>query len=118
MQCFLARAWRWLTTSRYTRHLEEENERLRAERDECRRQNWGLINSLVGTSGVPLPQEVLRYAERASAEPSKPIARGKKTWHQRAAALEIQTRRGYPGQASPAPANAGAHPGTTGAKGE
>jgi hypothetical protein len=38
--------WRALTTTRYTRLLEEEVARLRAE-------NRAMMNSLLGTAGVP-----------------------------------------------------------------
>jgi len=88
--------WRWLTTSRHTRWLEEEVDRLREDRDEARRQVWALINSLVTTAGAPLPQEILqKAAAKASAgQDAKPLApRGKKSWHQRAMALEIQSAR-------------------------
>jgi hypothetical protein len=88
--------WQWLTTSRYTRWLEAEVERLRADRDETRRQVWALVNSLVTTAGAPLPQEILRQAEaRASTaqEAKATPQRGKKSWHQRAMALEIQSAR-------------------------
>jgi hypothetical protein len=88
--------WQWLATSRHTRWLEEEVERLRQDRDEARRQVWALINSLVTTAGAPLPQEILqKAAAKANAgQDVKPMAqRGKKSWHQRAMALEIQSTR-------------------------
>jgi hypothetical protein len=88
--------WKWVTTSRYTRGLEAEVERLRADRDEARRQVWALVNSLVTTAGAPLPQEILKQAEAkaGAAQPAKPaIQRGKKSWHQRAMALEIRSAR-------------------------
>lgn len=88
--------WRWLTTSRYTRWLEVEVERLRADRDEARRQVWALVNSLVTTAGAPLPQEILQQAgAKASAAAEAKVApqRGKKSWHQRAMALEIESAR-------------------------
>lgn len=92
--------WRWLTTSRHERWLEEEAARLRAERDECRRQNWALINSLVTTAGAPLPQDLLaasvrqgEVSRRGGTEAAgQQVIRGKKTWHQRAVALEIESR--------------------------
>jgi hypothetical protein len=89
--------WRWLTTSRYTRWLEAEVERLRADRDEARRQVWALVNSLVTTAGAPLPQEILQQAgTKANAAQGAKVApqRGKKSWHQRAMALEIESARG------------------------
>jgi hypothetical protein len=88
--------WRWLTTNRYTRWLEAEVERLRADRDEARRQVWALVNSLVTTAGAPLPQEILRQAGAkadAAQEAKSAAQRGKKSWHQRAMALEIQSAR-------------------------
>lgn len=88
--------WQWLTTNRHTRWLEAEVERLREDRDEARRQVWALINSLVTTAGAPLPQEILqRAAAKANAgQEVKPVTqRGKKSWHQRAMALEIQSAR-------------------------
>jgi hypothetical protein len=88
--------WQWLTTSRYTRWLEAEVERLRTDRDEARRQVWALVNSLVTTAGAPLPQEILQQAgAKASAgqEPTATTQRGKKSWHQRAMALEIESAR-------------------------
>ena len=88
--------WQWLTTNRYTRWLEAEVERLRADRDEARRQVWALVNSLVTTAGAPLPQEILRQAgaKANAAQEAKAVAqRGKKSWHQRAMALEIQSAR-------------------------
>lgn len=88
--------WKWLTTNRYTRWLEAEVERLRADRDEARGQVWALVNSLVTTAGAPLPQEILQQAEaKANAAQAAKAAsqRGKKSWHQRAMALEIQSVR-------------------------
>lgn len=93
----LGRCWTRMTTSRYTRHLEDEVERLRADRDEARRQVWALINSLVTTAGAPLPQGILRQAQEGQAEGAsgekQPLHRGRKSWHQRALALEIETAR-------------------------
>jgi hypothetical protein len=88
--------WQWLTTNRHTRWLEAEVERLRADRDEARRQVWALVNSLVSTAGAPLPQEILQQAgAKASAAQETKAApqRGKKSWHQRAMALEIESAR-------------------------
>ncbi len=88
--------WQWLSTSRHTRWLEAEVERLRADRDEARRQVWALVNSLVTTAGAPLPQEILKLAEQKTGTPAAGGAvsqRGKKSWHQRAMALEIESVR-------------------------
>lgn len=94
--------WKWLTTSRHTRWLEAEVERLRTDRDEARRQVWALVNSLVTTAGAPLPQEILRKTEAkaGAAQTTKVVTqRGKKSWHQRAMALEIQSVRDLQGTA-------------------
>ena len=88
--------WHWLSTSRYTRSLETEVERLRTDRDEARRHVWALMNSLVTTTGAPLPQEILKLAERKTGTPAPAgpgQQRGKKSWHQRAMALEIESVR-------------------------
>jgi hypothetical protein len=89
----------WLTKTKYTRFLEAEVERLRAERDEARKQNWALLNPLVTTAGAPLPQEMLRSAESASAKAAarqspdqpKPVIR-RRSWQQVARALELRNR--------------------------
>lgn len=92
-----ARIWNWLTTNRYTRHLEAEVERLRADRDQARRQIWALVNSLVTTAGAPLPQEILRQTAveptAAGQKDRQATHRGRKSWHQRALALEIENAR-------------------------
>lgn len=113
--------WRTLTTTRgetqagtprrsrffigrHTAWLEAEVERLRAECAETRRHNWALVNSLVTTAGAPLPEEVLRQsghsAEPAAADAagargdrSSGGARGRRSWHQLARALEIESAR-------------------------
>jgi hypothetical protein len=97
--------WRWLATSRHERWLEAEVERLREECAEVRRQNWALVNSLVTTAGAPLPQEVLRQADaalkggaaqpRAGAPGSARASSGRKSWHQLARALEIESAREF-----------------------
>jgi hypothetical protein len=38
--------WHWLTTSRYTRQLERENEELRAQLKELRTENHALVFAL------------------------------------------------------------------------
>ncbi len=73
--------WRWLTTSRYTRALEEEVERLRAE-------NRALVNSLLGTAGIP----PLDFSEGAKKLPEIPRAR-RRSWHQIQALNEIAQAR-------------------------
>ncbi len=49
--------WHWLTTSRYTRALEGELARLRAE-------NRALVNSILGIAGIP-PLPARDSADRA-----------------------------------------------------
>ncbi len=71
------RAWQWLSTTRYTRMLEEEVERLRAE-------NRALINSLLGTAGFP----PLELHEGKSAQAAIPRLR-RRSWHQIAALREF-----------------------------
>jgi hypothetical protein len=70
--------WRWLTTGRYTRTLEAEVERLRAE-------NRALLNSLLGTAGFP-PIEV------PAAKVPVPRVR-RRSWQQIAALREIEEVR-------------------------
>ena len=84
----LSASWRWLTTGRYTRTLEDEVERLRAE-------NRALLNSLLGTAGFPpIP---------ASGGPEAPAFGGRvppvrrRSWHQLATLREIEeVRRAQP----------------------
>ena len=82
--------WRWLTTTRYTRALEEEVERLRAE-------NRALTNSLLGTAGIP-PIDFSEGAKsRSFGMPEIPRVR-RRSWHQIQALNEIaQARRARPG---------------------
>lgn len=72
----LKTSWRWLTTTRYTRTLEAEVERLRAE-------NRALLNSLLGTAGFP-PIEM----SEAKTQPPIPRVR-RRSWHQIAALREF-----------------------------
>ena len=77
----LSASWRWLTTGRYTRTLEDEVERLRAE-------NRALLNSLLGAAGFPpihLP-EAPAFGGRVP-----PVRR--RSWHQLAARREIEEVR-------------------------
>ncbi len=73
--------WRWLTTTRYTRALEDEVERLRAE-------NRALTNSLLGTVGIP----PLDFSEGAKKPPEIPRLR-RRSWHQVQALHEIAESR-------------------------
>lgn len=74
--------WRWLTTGRYTRTLEDEVERLRGE-------NRALLNSLLGTAGFPpLPALPLGGPEgRPAGSGGVPPVR-RRSWHQIAARRE------------------------------
>ena len=72
--------------SRYVRLLEAEIERERAEVERLRTENRALLNSLLGTAGVP-PIE----APPAHAAQIAPIRR--RTWSQIAASREIEAAR-------------------------
>jgi hypothetical protein len=75
--------WHRLTTGRYTRALEEEVERLRAE-------NRALTNSLLGTAGIP-PLDFSDDARRGL--PEVPRLR-RRSWQQIQALHELaQARR-------------------------
>jgi hypothetical protein len=75
--------WHWLTTSRYTRALEGEVARLRAE-------NRALVNSLLGTAGVP----PLQSDSSQAPGDRKPIpAVRRRSWQQIGRMLEIEEAR-------------------------
>jgi hypothetical protein len=77
--------WHWLATSRYTRALEEEVARLRAE-------NRALVNSLLGTAGVP-PLAV-HEAVPGSAEGKAVVpAVRRRSWQQIGRMLELEDAR-------------------------
>ena len=85
--------WRWLIPrwrDRYTRTLEDEVERLRAE-------NRALLNSLLGTAGFPPILPALRDEARQARVP--PVRR--RSWHQFAALREWEAAA--PTQAPPSP---------------
>lgn len=71
MKSWITTAWRWLTTTRYLRLLEEESARMRAEITHLKQENFALVNSLLGTAGVP-PIEVHRVDRPMS--PARPHA--------------------------------------------
>ncbi len=75
--------WHWLTTSRYTRTLEEEVARLRAE-------NRALVNSLLGTAGVP-PLQVDSSQSTVDRKPIPAVRR--RSWQQIGRMLEIEEAR-------------------------
>ena len=88
----LSASWRWLTTGRYTRTLEDEVERLRAE-------NRALLNSLLGTAGFPpiLPDTVGTSWQA----PIPPVRR--RSWRQLAARREWEAAAPTPAAPSPKP---------------
>lgn len=71
--------------SRYVMLLEEEVERLRAD-------NRALVNSLLGTAGVP-PIEDSRSAGPQRRIIPSPAVRGRRSWHQIAAWREAEAAR-------------------------
>jgi len=87
----------WLLTTRYTRALEEEVARLRAE-------NRALTNSLLGTAGIP-PIDFSEDARRGGL-PEIPRVR-RRSWHQIQALNEIAQARRAQQQARIGPARIG-----------
>jgi hypothetical protein len=71
--------------SRYLRMLEDELERARGEVERLRAENRALVNSLLGTAGMP-PIETPRPLA------SVPAVR-RRSWPQIAAAREIEATR-------------------------
>ena len=82
---WLAR-WREGTRSRYVRLLEAEIERGRAEVERLRAENRALLNSLLGTAGVP-------PIEAPPAHPAQIAPIRRRSWPQIAAAREIAAGR-------------------------
>ncbi len=87
--------WRWLTTGRYTRTLEDEVERLRTE-------NRALLNSLLGTAGFP-PVPAAGGPDPPSAGKAGIPAVRRRSWHQLAARREWEAAAPTQGNA-PSPA--------------
>ncbi len=82
---WLAQTWRWLTTTRYTRLLEDELARLRIE-------NVALRNSIYARAGVP-PVEYSNAIVDAARGNGRPAAiRRAVTWAQAKARLEAMHR--------------------------
>ena len=99
----IAALWHWLTTTRYTRLLEDELARLRIE-------NVALRNSIYARAGVP-PVEYASGIVAATRGNGRPAAiRRAVSWAQAKARLEA-SHRGGPGRsqekADPSPAAAG-----------
>ena len=84
MNCFAR--WREGIRSRYVRLLEAEIERGRAEVERLRVENRALLNSLLGTAGVPRIE-----APPAHLAQIAPIRR--RSWSQIAATREIEAAR-------------------------
>lgn len=85
MAHLLAR-WRQEMRSRYVRELEAQLARERAEIERLRAENRALLNSLLGTAGVP-PVEV------PPAHPAQIAPIRRRTWSQIAMAREIEAAR-------------------------
>lgn len=71
---------------RYVRLLEEQVARERAEGDRLRTENRALLNSLLGTAGVP-------PIEAPPAHPAQIAPIRRRTWSQIAATREIEAAR-------------------------
>ena len=82
---WLAR-WREGMSSRYVRLLEAEIERERAEIERLRVENRALLNSLLGTAGVP-------PIEAPPAHPAQIAPIRRRSWSQIAATREIEAAR-------------------------
>ena len=72
--------------SRYVRELEAEIARERAEIERLRTENRAMLNSLLGTAGVP-------PIETPPAHPAQIAPIRRRTWSQIAAAREIEAGR-------------------------
>jgi hypothetical protein len=83
---WLAR-WRQAVRSRYVRLLEEQVARERAEVERLRAENRAMLNSLLGTAGVPPIETPPAHSAQIA-----PIRR--RSWSQIAAAREIEAARG------------------------
>ncbi len=98
---FVEAFWHWLSTTPYTRALEREVERLRAE-------NRGLIDSLLGTKGVgpvlgPVEQSKTADAQgrgqgtgnRGQGPAASSRRAGRRSWAQINRELELKSAREY-----------------------
>jgi hypothetical protein len=103
-----AEMWKRVTTGRYTRELEKELGRVRAENSRIRDENRALLNSVLGVAGLP-PISVgaadLAAGLQTAAAPAQPRAKTtarnlrsaapmrRRSWHQVHRILEIQAAR-------------------------
>jgi hypothetical protein len=78
--------WREGMRSRYVRLLEAEIERERVEIERLRTENRALLNSLLGTAGVP-------PIEAPPAHPAQIAPIRRRSWSQIAATREIEAAR-------------------------
>lgn len=78
--------WREGMRGRYVRLLEAEIERGRAEIERLRAENRALLNSLLGTAGVP-------PIEAPPAHPAQIAPIRRRSWSQIAATQEIEAAR-------------------------
>lgn len=83
--------WQQAARSRYVRLLEAEIERKREEIERLRAENRALLNSLLGTAGVP-------PIEAPPAHPAQIAPIRRRSWSQIAAAREIEAARQRPGR--------------------
>jgi hypothetical protein len=87
----IAALWHWLTTTRYTRLLEEELARLRVE-------NVALRNSIYARAGVPPIEYAAGIVGEARGHGRPAAIRRAVSWAQAKARLEAMHR---PGSAAP-----------------
>jgi hypothetical protein len=80
------RSVRQALSSRYVRMLEDEVARLREEISRLRLENRALLNSLLGTAGVPPVEE-----PRPAPQPIQAVRR--RSWPQIAASRESEAER-------------------------
>lgn len=82
----ISQFWTWLTTSRYTRLLEQEKARLQEEVDRLKRENFAMMNSMLGLAGAA-PIELDRDRKVPVTPPRA------HSWNQRARELEAADYR-------------------------
>jgi hypothetical protein len=97
--------WRRLTATRYTRALEADVARLRAE-------NRALLNSILGIAGVP-PITVLPDSVSIAASDAERVADGGAIQHKHRRTLQACTAAGSAGTSTAQSSRAGDTPATT-----